>query len=76
MNPLYGDLRPGDTFTSVSITEALWMVVGVEEMPEKEGWIKMSWTYLEDPAYGVYEEERDGQTPVEDEWPLVQRGPL
>jgi hypothetical protein len=73
---LYKDLRPGDTFTCDNTTETLWMVVGVEEIPEKEGWIRMFWTYLEEPAYGVYEEERDGSKPVEDEWPLLQRGPL
>lgn len=76
MNPLYGELRPGDTFETDGISEALWMVVGVEVIPEKEGWIRMFWTYLEEPSYGVYEEDRDGRLPVEDEWPLVQRGPL
>jgi hypothetical protein len=52
------------------------MIVGVEEMPEKEGWVRISWTYLEEVGYGVYEEERDGMTCVEDDWPLIQRGPL
>jgi hypothetical protein len=73
---LYGELRPGDTFTCDNTTEALWMIVGVEEMPEKEGWFRIHWTYLEDVEYGVYEEERDGMTYVEDDWPLIQRGPL
>jgi hypothetical protein len=75
LNPLYGDLRPGDIFISDNIDEALWMVVGVEEMPERDGWIKMYWTYLEEPGYGVYEEERAAETRVEEEWPLIQRGP-
>jgi hypothetical protein len=75
LNLLYSELRPGDTFTIGADGGDLWMVVGVDAMPEKEGWIRMSWVYPGDPQYGVYTEERDGQKSLEDIWPLVQRGP-